>query len=127
MIAECENEINAAPTDLAYDCINEVRRRAGISKLSQNMNTEDFRQAIKDERAMELCFEMTRRFDLIRWGEYVQNMNALVQRAQSGENWNLGPNNVHTYFNISEAYNYFPIPTLELSVNKLIKDNNPGW
>lgn len=127
MIAECENEINAAPTDLAYDCINEVRRRAGISKLSQNMNTEDFRQAVKDERAMELCFEMTRRFDLIRWGEYVQNMNALVQRAQSGENWNLGPNNVHTYFNISEAYNYFPIPALELSVNKLIKDNNPGW
>ena len=127
MIAECENEINAAPTDLAYDCINEVRERAGISKLSQNMNTEDFRQAIKDERAMELCFEMTRRFDLIRWGEYVQNMNALVQRAQSGENWNLGPNNVHTYFNISEAYNYFPIPALELSVNKLIKENNPGW
>ena len=54
-------------------------------------------------------------------------MHALVQRAQSGENWNLGPNNVHTYFNISEAYNYFPIPALEMSVNKLIKDNNPGW
>ena len=128
MIAECENEINAAPTDLAYDCINEVRERAGIEVIDKgSMNTEDFRQAVKDERAMELCFEMTRRFDLIRWGEYVQNMNALVQRAQSGENWNLGPNNVHTYFNISEAYNYFPIPALELSVNKLIKDNNPGW
>lgn len=128
MIAECENEINAAPTDLAYDCINEVRERAGIKVIDKgSMNTEDFRQAIKDERAMELCFEMTRRFDLIRWGEYVQNMNALVQRAQSGENWNFGPNNVHTYFNISEAYNYFPIPALELSVNKLIKDNNPGW
>ena len=128
MIAECENEINAAPTDLAYDCINEVRERAGIEVIDKgSMNTEDFRQAVKDERAMELCFEMTRRFDLIRWGEYVQNMNALVQRAQSGENWNLGPNNVHTYFNISEAYNYFPIPALELSVNKLIKENNPGW
>ncbi len=127
MIAECENEINAAPTDLAYDCINEVRERAGISKLSQNMNTEDFRQAVKDERAMELCFEMTRRFDLIRWGEYVQNMNALVSRAQTGYNWNLGPDNVFTYFNITEAYNYFPIPALEMSVNKLITKNNPGW
>lgn len=127
MIAECENEINAAPTDLAYDCINEVRKRAGISKLPQNLDTEDFRQAVKDERAMELCFEMTRRFDLIRWGEYVQNMNALVSRAQTGYNWNLGPDNVFTYFNITEAYNYFPIPALEMSVNKLITKNNPGW
>lgn len=127
MIAECENETHSQPTTEAYNCINEVRKRAGIDELPQNMNTEDFRQAVKDERAMELCFEMTRRFDLIRWGEYVQNMNALVQRAQSGENWNLGPNNVHTYFNISEAYNYFPIPALEMSVNKLITKNNPGW
>lgn len=127
MIAECENETHSQPTTEAYNCINEVRKRAGISKLPQDMTTEDFRQAVKDERAMELCFEMTRRFDLIRWGEYVQNMNALVQRAQSGENWNLGPNNVHTYFNISEAYNYFPIPALEMSVNKLITKNNPGW
>lgn len=127
MIAECENETHSQPTTEAYNCINEVRERADISALPQNMNTEDFRQAVKDERAMELCFEMTRRFDLIRWGEYVQNMNALVQRAQSGENWNLGPNNVHTYFNISEAYNYFPIPALEMSVNKLITKNNPGW
>lgn len=127
MIAECENETHSQPTTEAYNCINEVRERADISALPQNMNTEDFRQAVKDERAMELCFEMTRRFDLIRWGEYVQNMNALVSRAQTGYNWNLGPNNVHTYFNISEAYNYFPIPALEMSVNKLITKNNPGW
>ncbi len=127
MIAECENETHSQPTTEAYNCINEVRKRAGISALPQNMDTEDFRQAVKDERAMELCFEMTRRFDLIRWGEYVQNMNALVSRAQTRYNWNLGHDNVFTYFNITEAYNYFPIPALEMSVNKLIKKNNPGW
>lgn len=127
MIAECENETHSQPTTEAYNCINEVRKRAGVSKLPQNLDTEDFRQAVKDERAMELCFEMTRRFDLIRWGEYVQNMNALVSRAQTGYNWNLGPDNVFTYFNITEAYNYFPIPALEMSVNKLITKNNPGW
>ena len=127
MIAECENETHSQPTTEAYNCINEVRKRAGISKLPQNLDTEDFRQAVKDERAMELCFEMTRRFDLIRWGEYVQNMNALVSRAQTGYNWTLGPDNVFTYFNITETYNYFPIPALEMSVNKLITKNNPGW
>lgn len=126
MIAEAENEVNDAPTQLAYDCLNQVRSRAGISTLS-GLTKETFRNAIKDERAMELCFEYTRRFDLIRWGEYVQDMNALVSRAQSGADWKLGPSNVYTYFQISSAYNYFPIPASEMAVNNQITKNNPGW
>ena len=38
----------------------------GIKKLAANLDEESLRKAIKDERAMELCFEYTRRFDLIR-------------------------------------------------------------
>ena len=72
MIAEAENEVNHGPNDLAYECINAVRERAGISKLQANLDEENFRKAIKDERAMELCFEYTRRFDLIRWGRLLQ-------------------------------------------------------
>lgn len=126
MIAECENEVNGGPTDLAYDCINAVRERAGIAPLS-NLGVESFRQAVKDERGMELCFEMTRRFDLIRWGEFTKNMNELAPRAQSGVNWTLGPSNVYTYFQVSDSYQYFPIPSSEMAVNKLITGNNPGW
>lgn len=128
MVAECENETNAAPTKLAYDCINDVRRRANIALIPKNsMTTEQFRQAVKDERAMELCFEMTRHWDLIRWGEFVKNMNDLAPRAQAGINWSFGPSNVFTYFKVSDAYNYFPIPSSEIAVNKLITKNNPGW
>ena len=128
MVAECENEINGAPTQLAYDCINEVRKRANITTIpDMSMNTETFRKAIKDERAMELCFEMTRRWDLIRWGEFVPTMNALVSRAKAGTNWKFGPSNVFNYFNVSNAYLYFPIPSSEMAVNKLITSNNPGW
>lgn len=126
MIAECENEINGGPTALAYQCINEVRQRAGIAVLS-GLDQDKFRDAVKDERAMELCFEMTRRFDLIRWGDFKKNMNALVARAKSGTNWNFGPSNVYTYFQVSDAYNYFPIPSNEMAVNKKITANNPGW
>lgn len=126
MVAECENEINEAPTELAYAALNIVRTRAGIAPLS-GLDKESFRQAVKDERAMELCFEMTRRYDLIRWGELTKNMNALVTRAQNGANWSLGPSNVYTYFQVSDAYNYFPIPNAEMSVNALITKNNPGW
>ena len=128
MVAECENEINGAPTQLAYDCINEVRKRANITTIpDMSMNTETFRKAVKDERAMELCFEMTRRWDLIRWGEFVPTMNALVSRAKAGTNWKFGPSNVFNYFNVSNAYLYFPIPSSEMAVNKLITSNNPGW
>ena len=35
MIAEAENEVNHGPNDLAYECINAVRERAGIKNLQQ--------------------------------------------------------------------------------------------
>lgn len=127
MRAECENEVNGAPTTEAYNCINEVRRRAGLKPIPAGLDHDQFLAKIKDERAMELCFEMTRRWDLIRWGDFVKNMNALAPRAKSGLNWKLGPSNVYTYFQVSDAYNYFPIPSSEMNVNKLIPTNNPGW
>lgn len=125
MIAEAENEVNHGPNNLAYACINAVRERAGISKL-QGLDETGFRNKIKDERAMELCFEYTRRFDLIRWGDYVKNMNDLVDIAKTDESWKYGVN-VYNYFNISKAYNYFPIPSTEIASNSAIKTNNPGW
>ena len=126
---EAENEVNGGPTTLAYTCINKVRSRAGISTLS-GLDQAGFRQAVKDERAMELCFEFTRRYDLIRWGEFVTNMHAMVDVALSaGDEWKqVQTNSVHNYFkNVTEAYNYFPIPDQEMSVNKEITENNPGW
>lgn len=126
MIAEAENELNGP--DNAYDYLNKVRKRAGAADVEKGtLNTETFRQMVKDERARELCFEYTRRFDLIRWGEYVKNMKELVNYARAGGEWNQGPSNVYTYFNISDTYNYFPIPDAELAVNKDITTNNPGW
>ena len=131
MVAEAENEISSSPTTLAYKCLNDVRNRAGIAPYEEgSLSKEAFRQAVKDERAMELCFEHTRRFDLIRWGEYVKNMNELAPRALQGANanWATGPSySVYTFFQITDAYNYFPIPDSEMSVNKAITQNNPGW
>lgn len=131
MVAEAENEISSSPTTLAYKCLNDVRNRASIAPYEEgSLSKEAFRQAVKDERAMELCFEHTRRYDLIRWGEYVKNMNELAPRALQGANanWATGPSySVYTFFQITDAYNYFPIPDSEMSVNKAITQNNPGW
>ena len=70
MIAEAENEANNGPTTLAYQCMKEVRERAGLNELP-DMTQEEFRQTVKDERAMELVSN-TPPFRLIRWGEYVK-------------------------------------------------------
>ncbi len=126
MLAEAENELNG-PTDEAYLYLNMVRERAGASTIS-GLDQDEFRQMIKDERARELCFEYLRHFDLIRWGEFSERMNELVIYAtSSGTEWQQGPTNVYTYFQVSDTYNYFPIPDVEMSVNKAITQNNPGW
>lgn len=129
MIAEAENEVYGGPTELAYQCLNKVRGRAGISDAKKGLNQDAFRQLVKDERAMELCFEFTRRYDLIRWGEFVSSMTEMINIALSaGEEWKqVQLNNVHDYFRVTDAYNYFPIPDQEMAVNKEIKENNPGW
>lgn len=127
MIAEAENEINNAPTPLAYDCINEVRDRAGIPVyVSGSMDKDTFRNAIKKERAMELCFEAIRRWDLIRWGDFYTEMQAMRPMVNQ-DGWGTSYKYAANYYNVSQAYNYFPIPSLEMSVNKEINSNNPGW
>ena len=127
MVAEAENEYWGYPTDLAKECLRDVRIRAGISDNTNDLNSQNaFRNAIKDERAMELCFEFTRRFDLIRWGEFVDKMNEQVDLALSGINWNQG-SQVAPFFRVTSAYQYLPIPDAEKAVNKLITGNNPGW
>ncbi|MEA4974270.1 MAG: RagB/SusD family nutrient uptake outer membrane protein [Paludibacter sp.] len=127
MIAEADNELTAVPSDLAYECLDAVRTRAGIATLAgSNLTKEQFRDAIKKERAMELCFEAIRRWDLIRWGDFntaMSNMQSYVNQDGWGNNYKYAAN----YYNVSEAYNYFPIPDIEMSVNKLITNNNPGW
>lgn len=130
MIAEAENEANPAPTKLAYECLNEVRTRAGIEEKPEgSLDKDGFRQAVKDERAMELCFELTRRHDLIRWGEFVDNMKKIIVKYNDSKIWKqINVNPVLNYFsNVDEKYNYFPIPDQEMSVNKKITENNPGW
>ncbi|WP_299767896.1 RagB/SusD family nutrient uptake outer membrane protein [uncultured Dokdonia sp.] len=66
MLAEALNESGA--TGQAVGFINQVRDRAQISTLANNISQADLRQAIRDERVMELTGEGHRFFDLVRWG-----------------------------------------------------------
>ena len=127
MLAEAENEINDVPSGLAYSCLDEVRLRADIFPLTgSGMTKEDFRVAVKKERAMELCFEGIRRWDLIRWGDYYSAMSEMPNYT-SRAGWGTNLKYAENYYKVSVYYNFFPIPDMEMSVNKLIVKNNPGW
>lgn len=74
MFAEAENEINNGPTELAYEYLNRVRRRAyGLSPETPSdiidysgLSYTDFLENVYVERRLELAFEGHRWFDLIR-------------------------------------------------------------
>jgi len=64
MLAESLNE--SGQTAMAETYLNMVRSRAEIGELA-GLGKEDMRQAIIDERVMELTGEGHRFFDLVRW------------------------------------------------------------
>lgn len=136
MLAEAENQVNG-PTTMAYDAINQVRRRAygkptstknTAADLPAGLSQSAFQKFIEDERARELCFEALRRPDLIRWGLWTKTMAALadqmtedVQSNPSIRYCTLGASNA-----VSAKYLLYPIPQAEISINKLARQN-PGY
>ncbi len=134
MLAEAENEINDAPTALAYQSVNKVRQRAGITTDVENMSYADFQQFIRDERARELCFESLRKYDLVRWGIYVERMNKDLYAATQDSRWAKKAETTDKtggqYTNAAAVANrttdqhqFLPIPTKELGVNTKIEQN----
>lgn len=125
MLAEAENEANQGPTTLAYECINEVRERAGIDKLD-GLSYEAFQQEVRDERGRELCFESLRKYDLVRWGIYVDAIqNKLAAQANSSR-WSTGGNYVGVKEFVkrtTDKHQFLPIPARELAVNTKLKQN----
>ena len=80
-----------------------------------------------DERARELCFEGLRKFDLVRWGIYVQEMNNAARKADTDSRAGSAREKMtEVAKRITDRYIYFPIPQSELQLNKLMTQNK-GW
>ena len=126
MLAEAENEVNEGPTALAYECINAVRTRAGITELS-GLDYDGFKKELQDERGRELCFESLRKFDLVRWGIYYDRIkNVMGNLVENDSRWGTGTYQLapsQYVKNTEEKHVFFPIPLKELSVNKLLEQN----
>ena len=125
LYAEALNELNKAPNNDAYAAINMVRRRAGLSNLPTGLSYEAFRQAIRDERSHELCFEGHRRQDLVRWGIYY---DTIIQTESDLNAWH--PDASKRYFvstyTVKGKHELLPIPQRDLDMMTNC-DQNPNW
>lgn len=138
--AEAINEVSGP--DQAYQYVNEVRGRVGMPAYS-GMNQIQFRERIRNERRVELCFEDHRFFDERRWKLFadqtaanekdlpyykqVYNIYGVTVTPDASTVYNYGGAQKHTSraFNSPKNY-YFPLPDNEVKKAPNLKQNQ-GW
>ncbi|MFD1629698.1 RagB/SusD family nutrient uptake outer membrane protein [Pseudopedobacter beijingensis] len=125
MYAEAENEVNGATLN-AKNALKEVRDRVHASDISATLVTpDDLKKAIKEERFRELCFEGLRKYDLIRWGEFVDTMNKLGSDIRTSGMANIKYTALAGE-KVTTRNNLLPIPLSEISLNGGVHQNE-GW
>lgn len=121
IFAEADNEVNNGPSLEALTMVSQLNsRNNSTTAIARNQKKtftqESFRSYILEERAKEFAAEGIRRNDLIRWGIYIQVMNAI---GNIDENDNIkARENKHLLY---------PLPIDEVNSNPFIDKNNPGW
>lgn len=118
IFAEAVNEQSGGPNAEAYEAINTVRRRARFDGTQEqdvlpdlnNLNYEQFRDAILEERRKEFVAEGHRWLDLARF----EKLTELVPLAKPG----VQPQPFHRLF---------PIPQDEIDLNQNLLPQNPGY
>lgn len=146
MNAEIKNELYGGPDDEAFECVNMVRRRAFGRPIntpsdidldkSEYGDKDKFFEYIYAERSRELCFELTRRLDLIRWNRLD---GAIKKYKVDFEKWRIdwnaaNPSNQLTtklyyaadYFTVGK-HELFPIPDRERRETGYVISQNNGY
>jgi len=106
LYAEARNENGASAAEVLA-LLDPIRDRAGLDPLDPGTISSQaaVRQAIADERRLELAFEGQRWFDLVRTGTVDSEMGQ----------------------NIDNRYHIFPIPVSEVLASFEVITQNPGY
>jgi len=121
LYAEADNEVNGGPSARAIDEVDKLnaRNKARLaSKIAESApwTQESFRSYILQERVKEFAAEGIRRFDLLRWGIYLQTMNSIGGNDENG-----------VVKRREQRHLLLPLPADEVNTNQYIESNNPGW
>ena len=141
MKAEALNEFNDAPTAEVYDAINLVRQRAGIPNVEQvwsdgslaktvnkHRTKEGMRDIILQERGVELAFEGSHFWDMLRHKRAPSSFSSPIW------GWTHSGTTAQQFFNLQVKQSrrftitdcLWPIDLNEMNTNgKLVQ--NPGW
>lgn len=135
--AEAVNEAygptGAAPgADLtAEDAVNVIRNRAGMPGASEASalaaGYESFRDLIRNERTVELCFEGHYWFDIRRW--YVGHLpeNKEIVDLEFDKAWtNFTRVTIHTRIFEDPKHYWMPLPVSQTQLYEGFSQN-PGW
>lgn len=129
--AEALNEAadNADNREKAAAAVNLVRKRSGMPDLPANLNQEQLRNRIWNERAIELSFEEHRWWDARRWLKAVDWFGGPMYEMEitKDESGRLHYEEKAFFNRIYHSYmNLYPIPVNEMQKNPLYTQN-PGW
>jgi len=125
--AESANEVaTAVAGDEAYQAINELRNRAGLSDLPTGLTQDEFREAVYHERRCELAGECKRRFDLIRTNRLKTETDDIDTKWLTTDN---PPYMTKSYSNCQSSYGTVQWPDhewlLPIPYSEMIA--NDGW
>jgi len=121
LYAEADNEVNEGPSSQAIAQVEKLNER-NKSKLVSEIGAinpwtqESFRSYILQERVKEFAAEGIRRFDLLRWGIYLQTMSSIGNVDENG-----------VIKRREQKHLLLPLPADEVNTNQYITTNNPGW
>lgn len=103
--AEAQARTGTAPTREAYEAVNQIRKRAGLTDLPSGMSAQVFAEAVVNERAWEFAGEYNRWFDLQRL--------ELVESANS----NKAADDLKPLNSITKERYWLPIPYADSQIN----------
>ncbi|MBK1441405.1 RagB/SusD family nutrient uptake outer membrane protein [Parapedobacter sp. ISTM3] len=113
LYAECLNELGYVPEGEAFDILNRIRQRAGLTPKTATdiSDQQQFRRWVEHERRMEFCFENQRWFDLVRTDRALDVMRDFLRNY--GIESAMG----------SRARYYYPVPQQVLDINPNLEQN----
>lgn len=125
--AESQARAEGTPNSLAYECVNTIRRRAGLPDLPQGMSGASFADAVAQEHGWEVagywCALVTRRCDLLR----LNKLKDLFEQRKKNAPTEVAPGVlVKEPINIqditwNDKFVYAPYPGTDTSLNDNLK------
>lgn len=132
--AEAQNEVGGPESSLdglsVRDVLTTLRARVNHVSIPVDISStkEDMRERIKNERAIELCFEEHRWYDVISWHEGEKYFNAPINAMRIRKEDTGFTYEVYKYEDriFKSHMHRYPIPNEEIYKSQYL-EQNPGW